>query len=132
MFGPLNFSFIYDSVKFVVHNTNSREYLGENVPDLAWLQKELEERSPVRHLIAVSHVPPFDGDFNDNLETSYHQQFRNTPGFLLSLHGHVHRHTDGYPYEDGIRYITGHFFSERKFLRLDIHKGQINKTVIDY
>jgi 3',5'-cyclic-AMP phosphodiesterase len=132
MFGPLNYSFVYDSVKFIVHNTNSREYLGQNVPDLNWLSTELAPSPSVKHFIAVSHVPPFNGDFNKDLEVPYSQQFRDTPGFLLSLHGHIHNHTDGYPYEDGIRYITSHFFPQRKFVKLEVHHGQVTKTLIDY
>jgi 3',5'-cyclic-AMP phosphodiesterase len=132
MFGLLNFSFTYDSTKFIFHNTNSREYRGDIVPDLDWLEKELAAEPGVKNYIGVSHVPPFHADFNRKLESSYHQLLMNTPNFLVSLHGHVHKHTDGYPYEDGIRYITGHYFKEREFIRLDIHNGRITKTIIKY
>ena len=132
MFGPLNYSFTYDSTRFVMHNTNSREYPGRNVPDLVWLSTALQSDPSVKHFIAVSHVPPFDSDFNADLETPYQQLFRDTPGFLVSLHGHIHRHTDGYPYNDGIRYIGSHFFEERQFVRLEISNSEVIKTIIGY
>lgn len=132
MFGPLNDSFVYDGIRFVLHNTNSREYLSENVPDLAWLETQLAPDAEARFTIAVSHVPPYDKDFNRNLEKRYHELFVNTPGFLLSLHGHIHRHTDGFPYDDGIRYITSHYLEERQFTLLKIHNGEVLKEVIKY
>ena len=132
MFGPLNFAFTYDSIKFLFHNTNSREFPGGQVPDLDWLSAGLQGDPAVKSFIAVSHVPPFDGDFNAALEQPYRQLFRDTPGFLLSLHGHLHRHTDGYPYQDDVRYITGHFFGEREFLRLDISKATVVTTIIEF
>lgn len=132
MFGPLNFSFIYDSTKFIIHNTNSREYLSASVPDIDWLAKELAPEEGVRNFVAVSHVPPFDGDFDKDLESSYSELFHSTPGFLLSLHGHIHRHTDGYPYDDGIRYITSHSFEQKNFVLLKIISGKVMLEIISY
>ena len=132
MFGELNFSFIYDSTKFIVHNTNSREYLTGNVPDIQWLTGELQAEVGVERIIAVSHVPPFDGDFDAQLENEYTQLFASTPGFLLSLHGHVHRHTDGYPYEDGVRYITSHVFEQKSFVKLKIWSNHVVKVIVPY
>src|SRR5690606_5450087 len=63
MFGPLNFSFVFQGVKFVAHNTNSREYTTGNVPDLQWLSNELLPSDGVQYYVAVSHVAPFDPDF---------------------------------------------------------------------
>jgi len=132
LFGPLNFSFVYDSIKFVVHNTNSREYDGNNVPDLEWLAHALTPSPEIKHFIGVSHVPPFDGDFNKGLENDYAKTLSRTPGFLVSLHGHIHKHTDSYPYGDGVRYITSHYFLERQFLLLKIYQGSVSKTIVNY
>jgi 3',5'-cyclic-AMP phosphodiesterase len=132
MFGPLNFSFVYDSVKFVFHNTNSREYLSSNVPDLEWLKSEFLPGDAVKHFVGVSHVPPFSGDFISVLESEYTSMLKSTPGFLLSLHGHIHEHTDGYPYEDGIRYITSYAFKQRSLVLLKIVDGTVFKEVLPY
>jgi 3',5'-cyclic-AMP phosphodiesterase len=102
MFGPMNYSFVYDSIKFIVHNTNSREYLSKSVPDIEWLTDELqaETNGSVKYYVAVSHVPPTDADFNRDLVEPYSNLFASTPGFLVSLHGHIHEHSDQYPYND--------------------------------
>ncbi len=132
MFGPTNESFIYDSVKFILHNTNSREYNRSNVPDIGWLNNELKGGPNVRHYVAVSHVPPFSGDFNPDLEVPYSQLLRETPGFLISLHGHIHKHVDYYPYEDGVRYLSGFSFDKRSFILLKIVQGKVFKAIVDY
>jgi 3',5'-cyclic-AMP phosphodiesterase len=132
MFGALDFSFVYDSTKFIIHNTNSREYRSGNVPDMAWLAEELKTGEGIQRIIAVSHVPPFDGDFDRDLEGAYSRLFASTPRFLLSLHGHIHRHTDGFPYDDGIRYITSHVFEEQSFVKLKIWSDNIEKTIVPY
>lgn len=132
MFGPLNFSFIYDSVKFVVHNTNGKEYTTGNVPDIGWLRQALAHDDSVKYYIAVSHVPPFSADFDTLLVAPYVSLFQETPHFLMSLHGHIHEHKDGYPYQDGIRYITSHSFDQKSFTLLKIVSGQVYKQIIDY
>ena len=132
LFGPVDFSFVYDSVKFIVHNTNSREYVSRNVPDLNFLSAELQPDEAIRNVVAVSHVPPFDDDFDNTLELPYAKLFSETPGFALSLHAHTHKHLDDRPYEDGIRYITSPAFDERKFLMIKIYKGEIFKTIVEY
>lgn len=133
MFGPLNQSFIYDSVKFILHNTNSREYVGNNVPDLEWLANELQPDENVRYYIPVSHVPPFAaGDFNPALVQAYTSLFRNTEGLLLSLHGHVHKHRDYSPFQDSVRYLTSPSFDLRSFVLLKIANGTVTKSIVNY
>ncbi len=133
VFGPLNDTFIYDSVKFILHNTNSREYTGNNVPDLEWLAQGLMDTVGVKYQVAVSHVPPFGGgDFNPELEKPYSSLFRDSPNFIVSLHGHAHEHRDHYPFQDGVRYMTSHSFDQRFFVLLKIADGKIKKEVVNY
>ncbi len=123
-FGPLNFSFAYQGYKFIFHNTNSREYVTANVPDLPWLQNEFNDPT-ANYLIGVSHVPPYDGDFSRILEPAYRDLLSGQQNFLLSLHGHQHRFTDGYPYEDGVRYMTSPYLEERFFVLITLFEGKV-------
>jgi len=132
MFGPLNFSVIYDSIKFIIHNTNSREYSTGNVPDIAWLKHELMNDDSAIYFIAVSHIPPFSSDFDRNLEKDYVKSLRETKGLLLSLHGHLHNHQDTFPYGDGVRYITSYSFDQKSFVLLKIASGKVYKSIINY
>jgi 3',5'-cyclic-AMP phosphodiesterase len=132
MFGPLNFSFTYQGVKFVCHNTNSKEYNNGHVPHIPWLRKELVASDSAQYFIPVSHVPPFSRDFDKNLEAEYTALFHETPGLLISLHGHIHEHRDGYPYGDGVRYMTSHSFDQKAFVLLKISSGQVSHSIINY
>ena len=118
-FGPINYSFSYGDYTFILHNTNGREYLGNQVPDLNWLHQQLHDVS-TPYTIGVSHVPPFDGDFNKKLELTYAALLKSQSNFLVSLHGHQHRFSDGDPYRDGVRYITAPHFELRSFVKLTL------------
>lgn len=132
MFGPLNFSFHYGGIKFVAHNTNGKEYFTGDVPDMAWLRSQLTKSDTSEFFIPVSHVPPFSSDFDEKLVDEYTSLFQETPGLLLSLHGHIHTHKDGYPYNDGVRYMTTHSFDKKSFVLLKIFKGQVKYRLINY
>lgn len=133
MFGPDNFSFVYKHTKFIFHNTNSREYsFNGEVPNITWLAQECKPEPGVNYVIPVSHVQPYDADFDRNLEQPYAQTLRNTPGLLISLHGHHHHTADHYPYEDNIRYLNSNAVDKRVFMLLEIYNGKVYKTPIAY
>ncbi len=134
MYGPLDYSFVYDSIKFVVHNTNGREYPSTPIPNLTWLEEELhgENNEMVNYFIGVSHVPPTNVDFQQSLVEPYSRLLQNTPGFLVSLHGHIHSHTDEFPFNDGVRYITSFSFDQPSFLLLKISGGNVIKETVHY
>jgi 3',5'-cyclic-AMP phosphodiesterase len=131
-FGPTNFSFTYNDIKFVCHNTNSKEYLTGNVPDIAWLREELVQSDSAKYFVPVSHVPPFSRDFDDALEGPYSTLFKETPNLLISLHAHVHEFTDGEHYDDGVRYMTSYSFNQTKFVLLKIVNGKVYHSIVKY
>jgi 3',5'-cyclic-AMP phosphodiesterase len=131
MFGPLNFSFVYDSIKFIVHNTNGREYDAGLVPDMAWLRNQFSDDPGVRKFVALSHIPPFDGDFDQTQVEEYTSLLRDHKT-LISLHGHTHQFKYGFPYNDGIPYMTSHSFDLRSFVVLKIVSGRVDFEIIEY
>ena len=130
-YGAINYSFTYSGYKFIFHNTNSREYKTKNVPDLIWLADELNDDS-AEHFIGISHVAPYDGDFDKSKEIDYATLLASHNKFLLSLHGHQHRHSDGFPYEDGVRYMVAHHFEAKAFVTLTFEDRNITKEIIHY
>lgn len=133
MFGPTDFSFVYKRTKFIFHNTNGREYnFNGRIPDTAWLQAQCREQEGVDYYVGVSHVPAFDMDFDPQLRESYAAIFRHTPGFLVSLNGHLHQTGDSYPFNDSVRYINSNAVVKREFLLLEIAEGRLHKTMVDY
>lgn len=107
MFGDFNFSFEYGDYKFIMLDTNSREYgFNGRVPDLEWLQSQLDDNIEDKRVIVISHIPPFDADFDSNLEAEYAKILSDDPNASLSLHGHRHSFDDQEYYNDGVRYFV--------------------------
>lgn len=133
MFGELDFSFVYKRTRFVFHNTNGREYnFNGKVPNLPWLEEQCKHEPGIDHVLAVSHVPPYDVDFDSTLTKAYHNILKNTPNLLASLHGHLHNGGDGYYYNDQVRYINSNAVDKREFMLLEIIEGQIKRTMVEY
>jgi putative phosphoesterase len=60
MFGPTDFSFIFQRTKFIFFDSNSREYgFQENIPNLGWLERELQpsEDSLFSAVVLVAMCP---------------------------------------------------------------------------
>ncbi|WP_243732440.1 metallophosphoesterase family protein [Pedobacter metabolipauper] len=133
MFGELNFSFVYRGIKFVCHDTNSREYnFNGKVPDMEWLSKEMQPQQGVNGFIAVSHVPPFSLDFDQKLIDPYTKLFSQTDHFLASLHGHTHVYSAG-PYKNSaFPYLVTGSAETSEFILVKIINDQLTYERIFY
>ena len=121
IYGPLNYSFTWNGIRFIMHNTNSREFnFNGHVPDLNWMQQQLTDVQNYESCIFVSHVPPFDSDFDSNLEDAYVSLIRNAKNTIFSSNGHRHNFVLDQPYEDGIWYLNTSSPSERIFSLVSI------------
>lgn len=121
MFGPLNFSFIYDRVKFIFFDSNSREYSFNGlVPDIPWIEAELADSSSFDKAILVSHIPPFDADFDPVLSEKYAKLVADYPKVRLSLHGHQHSfRLEDFP-DDGVTYVVSTTVGKRGYVTITI------------
>lgn len=132
MFGPRNFSFTYKEYKFLFHDTNGREHhFDGTAPDMPWLTQQLGDKEP-KWFVGVSHVPPYDVDFDENLEKPYSSLFGATPNFILSLHGHLHATMDDYAYEDHVRYMVCNAINAKEAVVVKLIHGAIIKQTISY
>lgn len=133
MFGPLNFSFVYQGVKFICHNTNSREdKFSGNVPDLPWLAQELMPQDDVYAYIPVGHVPPDGMDFDPRLVEGYTRMINASPNTLAALYSHTHSHDIYYFYGDPIPYLITDAIENRQFMLIEIINGKLNYKNIEY
>lgn len=132
MYGPLNDSFIYGDIKFVLVNTNSREYnFNGRVPDVPWLQQELTG-DDFNQAIVIGHVPPFDGDFDPTLETSYAQTISASGKVKLSLYAHQHTFSDKESYNDGVRYVVASSMQDPFFIKVRVWGESLSVEKINY
>lgn len=81
VFGPYDFSFDYQGVRFIAYNDNKYEF--SNVPDRDWLAEQAAGDAGRRYTIVTSHIAPWDGSNLSN--------YLDSLGVDLGLHGHEHR-----------------------------------------
>lgn len=127
MFGDFNYSFTYGGIKFICHDTNSREYkFNGQVPNIPWLKKELQPEIGVKNYVAISHVAPNSVDFDQTLFKDYTSLFEQTPGFLASFHAHNHRFEVLDIDNSGIPYIVTNAMQNSEFLVIEIVNNKIS------
>jgi Icc protein len=132
MYGPDNDSFIVNRIKFIILNTNSREYqYNGRVPDIQWLNNQLTGQEFDRAVV-VSHISPYDNDFDNNLEQAYASALRESGKVNLSLHGHRHSFQEGEPYGDGIRYIVSTSMDDRMYLLIKLFGNSFTMEKVFY
>lgn len=128
MFGPLYFTFSFGSVKFVCHDTNGREYnFDKSTPNLNVLKSMLTLGGSITNLVAISHVPPIDADFDPALAQPYQSLFNQTPGLLASIHSHQHSELETY-YQNGasgVPFIVTNAIVKRAYTVIEIKNGKI-------
>ncbi len=132
MYGPSNDSFIINRIKFIILNTNSREYqYSGRVPDISWLKKQLSG-AEFDQAVVASHVPPYDNDFDKNLEHVYADALEGSNKVKLSLHGHRHSFDEREPYDDGIRYIVSTSMDERMYVVIKFFGDKFTSHKVSY
>jgi len=134
MFGELNFTFNYAGVKFVCHDTNGREYdFNGSTPNLTWLKNNLKTDNQTNRLVAFSHVPPTDGDFDPALAGPYQNLLNQTPGVIASIHSHQHQpQIIRYQNGTGIPFIITNAIVNRTFTLITITNDQVVAEEIKY
>lgn len=128
IFGPLNYTFSYGDTKFVMVDTNSREYnFNGKIPDIGWVQGQLQDLQGARRQVVVSHVPPQDFDFDQNLKDVYARTLATAPKLAFELNGHRHDFSIGEPFDDGVTYINSYAFEENQYVILTLWNDASDK-----
>lgn len=134
MFGEQNFTFTYGPLKFVCHDSNSREHKFDGLtPNIGWLQANLVTNSAHPNVIAFSHVPPFDGDFDEKLKDRYETLLNTSPGVLASVHSHRHSADSIYRANGaGIPFIITNTILNKFFTIIEITNGQLSTYPVNF
>jgi Icc protein len=128
IYGALNYSFTWNGIRFVVHNTNGREFnFNGHVPDLNWMEQQLADSANYEACIFVSHVPPYSDDFDPALENAYTSLIRNAKNTIFSSNGHRHDFELSQPYQDSIWYLNTSSPANRIFSIISITENDRNE-----
>lgn len=126
MFGPENFTFKAGDNYFVCMNTNSIECSFDgSVPDVSFLRSAFSERS-YSNAFVVSHIPPHDNDFDQNLVDEYRKEVSQENNVKLSIHGHQHRYTLSEPFNDGVPYLVTASTYKRNYALVTVAGEQVS------
>ena len=128
IYGPLNYSFTWNGIRFIMHNTNSREFsFNGHVPDLNWMQQQLADEQNYANCIFVSHVPPYHEDFDGTLEDAYVSLIGNAKNTIFSVNGHRHDFALEQPYADSVWYLNTSSPTNRIFSLVTIDATEVKK-----
>jgi 3',5'-cyclic AMP phosphodiesterase CpdA len=117
LFGPRNTDFTCARTRFVLVDTNSREYgFGGDVPDLGWVEGRLAPSPGHDRVVVISHVPPWSTDFDSGLRDAWFAQLGRA-GVALSIHAHEHAY-DARTYE-GVPHVVADAIVNRTLLLVD-------------
>ncbi|RDC63919.1 metallophosphoesterase family protein [Adhaeribacter pallidiroseus] len=124
MYGPMDFSFVVAGNKFIFLNTNALEF-DYPVPDMNYLREAISGNSEYQNTFVISHVPPFDTDFDKNLTPEYAQIIHSNK-VTYSIHGHQHSFRYGQPFNDGQNYLVVDTIQNRSFIVVTVIGKQVS------
>ncbi|MBI9064441.1 MAG: metallophosphoesterase [Marinilabiliaceae bacterium] len=96
MFGPSDFYFSYNGVKFVMFDNIVWEKKVKD-PDFEWFSETIVNDKNYTHVIPFAHIPPWDEQFSYGNELFYNYLLEKND-ISLSVHGHIHRYDVRQPY----------------------------------
>lgn len=106
MFGPLDYSFVYNGITFVMWNNNAYEWS----VNLGWLEQTILN-APSK-VVVVSHQAPYSLAMTPTEEATW-KRIRKSPKMIASIHGHSHAYNffkeDGLPVYTVDRVEQSHF-----------------------
>ena len=133
MFGEYDFSFIYDSIKFVFLNTNSLEFeFNGKVPDINWLDSQLKPADNFRKVVLLFHVPPVNDEFDKELINSFRNTLKKYDNVMFCVHGHTHSHSLYEPYTDNMTYVGIYSVINMKFNLLTIENDKYSFSTYEF
>jgi predicted phosphodiesterase len=87
MYGPLEYSFVHQRVKFIFFNSNSLEF-PDSVPNRTWLTEQIQNSGDARAVVLVTHHPPWSSDAPRATQLFYAELLQ-TGRVAAWIHGHI-------------------------------------------
>jgi hypothetical protein len=120
MFGARELAFTYARTRFLLFDSNSREFgFAGAVPDLAWLASSLARDGTWDLAVLFSHVEPSSSDFDPALEEPYLALVRGAAA--VSFHAHEHRFV--FEEREGVPIYVADAVDHRSILVVTVRDG---------
>lgn len=100
MYGDYDISFSVGNSRFILLNTNYLEF-DKKVPDLDWLETELQAAQAYENIFVISHIPPTNTEFGAENSERY-GRLMNQYNVTYSLHGHNHNFKYHFPFGEQV------------------------------
>ncbi len=100
MYGNYDESFTVGNTRFILLNTNYLEF-DKQVPNLDWLEAELQASEGYENIFVISHIPPTNTEFGEENSVRY-GQLMNEYNVTYSLHGHNHNYKFHFPFGEQV------------------------------
>lgn len=115
MFGPTDFAFTHNRVRFVVFDSASVSHgFDGTVPDVAWVAEQLAPSPDHDRAVALAHIAPGGGSLFDDRLTAPLLAALAAGGVDLSIHGHAHKFE--FYERDGVRILVADSVEHRSYL----------------
>ena len=136
MFGAYHYAFIYKRIKFIILNTNSREFgLTGKVPNVSWLESELRKTDKYDFAIVAAHsgALPNDDNLDQRLFPELDRVLSNAPHLLAMIHGHGHSENMEFPLtNEKIPVIEVGAIANKRYSVFRINEGVLTQERIKY
>lgn len=131
MFGPKNYSFVFNHTKFVMFDDVFWE--SKETPDFGWLKNELSQNASFGNTVVCSHIPPYGDQFTPAYASLYTSILASS-NTTLSAHGHLHfSYYDDERYNDSVEYVVIPYTDNRIYGELTINRsGGITSKQVSY
>jgi Icc-related predicted phosphoesterase len=131
MYGALDYTVNIGRNRFVFINTNSLEFT-EPVPDLNFFRSALKDTDNFDNAFVLSHIAPYDIDFNRSLEPEFARIARESK-VKVSIHGHQHGYVkELQKYEDGVEYLIVGSVEKRGYEEITVTGEQVALKRIEF
>ena len=131
MYGPYDYTMNIGRNRFVFINTNSLEF-SDPVPDLNFFRSALQDTANFDQAFVLSHVPPFDGDFERSMEEEF-TRISHDSKVKVSIHGHKHSYAKPTKYyDDKVDYLIVGSVEKRGYEEVTVSGKQVSLKRISF
>ncbi|WP_372646026.1 metallophosphoesterase [Ancylomarina sp.] len=128
-FGPTNYVFTFRGCKFVMFDNIIWENKNTD-PEFDWFKENIKNDGDFKHVIPVSHIPPWGDQYNYGNEYVFNQMMVDND-IKLSIHGHTHKYYFGKRY-DQVDYLVVGDTPDKHYAIISVDETSYNIEKVDY